>query len=147
MAEGLQPVPAVSLASLEGQYYKPRLDRELLTAYSRGLIATTGCLASRDPLRLGQYDLARQAAAELADIFGRDDFYVEVMDHGSAVEQRFYDDLMRLRKSSSSRPGHQRPALHRRGRRGGTRGAAVRAVGVDAGRSEPVQGSTAPAIT
>jgi DNA polymerase-3 subunit alpha len=89
-----------SLASLEGQYYKPRLDRELLTAYSRGLIATTGCpggeVATR--LRLGQYDLARQAAAELADIFGRDNFYVEGMDHGSAVERRYYDDLMRLRK-------------------------------------------------
>ncbi|HKE50292.1 MAG TPA: DNA polymerase III subunit alpha [Actinomycetes bacterium] len=89
-----------SLASLEGQYYKPRLDRELLAAHSRGLIATTGCpggeVATR--LRLGQYDLARQAAAELADIFGRDNFYVEVMDHGSAVERRYYDDLMRLRK-------------------------------------------------
>jgi len=89
-----------SLASLEGQYYKPRLDRELLAAHSGGLIATTGCpggeVATR--LRLGQYDRARQAAAELADIFGRDNFYVEVMDHGSAVERRYYDDLMRLRK-------------------------------------------------
>ncbi|MCI0689181.1 MAG: DNA polymerase III subunit alpha, partial [Sporichthyaceae bacterium] len=89
-----------SLGSLEGQYYKPRLDRELLASHSRGLIATTGCaggeVATR--LRLGQYDAARQAAAELTDIFGRDSFYVEVMDHGAAVERRYYDDLMRLRK-------------------------------------------------
>jgi DNA polymerase-3 subunit alpha len=86
-------------------------------------------------LRLGSTTWLPRAAAELADLFGRDNFYVEVMDHGSAVERRYYDDLMRLRRSWSRRSWPLTTCTTPRGRRAGARGAAVRAVGVDAGRS------------
>ena len=89
-----------SLASLEGFYYKPRMDRELLSTYSSGLIATTGCPSGeiQTRLRLGQYDEARRAAAELQDIFGKDSFFLEVMDHGIGIEKRTRDDLLKLGK-------------------------------------------------
>src|SRR6476469_1466350 len=68
-----------SRASLEGYYFKPRMDRELLQTYSRGLIATTGCPSGevQTRLRLGQYDAARAAAAEFQDIFGKDNYFAE----------------------------------------------------------------------
>src|SRR6478672_6717220 len=72
-----------SLASLEGHYFKPRIDRELLSLYSDGLIATTGCVGGeiQTRLRLGQYDQARQAAGEFQDLFGKENFFAEVKDH------------------------------------------------------------------
>ncbi|MET0782050.1 MAG: DNA polymerase III subunit alpha [Microbacterium sp.] len=89
-----------SYASLEGYYFKPRLDRELLQTYSKGVIATTGCVGGevQTRLRLGQYDAAKAAAAEFRDIFGKDNFYAEVMDHGIDIERRTMNDLMRLAK-------------------------------------------------
>jgi DNA polymerase III subunit alpha len=87
-----------SLASLEGFYFKPRVDRELLQTYSGGLIATTGCPSGevQTMLRLGRYGDAITAAAEFRDIFGADNYFVELMDHGLAVERRVHDDLLRL---------------------------------------------------
>ena len=87
-----------SLASLEGQFHKPRMDRELLQTYAKGLIATTGCPSGevQTRLRLGQYDEALKAAAEFQDIFGRENFYVEVMDHGLDLEKRVIEDLLRI---------------------------------------------------
>src|SRR5213078_990319 len=63
-----------SRASLEGFFYKPRVDRELLSHYSEGLIATTGCPSGeiQTRLRMGDYAGAKQVAGELQDIFGRD---------------------------------------------------------------------------
>jgi DNA polymerase-3 subunit alpha len=89
-----------SLASLEGFYYKPRMDRELLTTYGQGLIGTTGCAGGeiQTRLRMGQYREAVQAAAEFRDIFGAENFYCEVMDHGIDVERRTMADLLRLAK-------------------------------------------------
>ncbi len=89
-----------SLASLEGFYFKPRMDRELLSRYASGLIGTTGCASGeiQTRLRLGQYDLARQAAAEFRDIFGAGNFYCEVMDHGIDIERRVINDLLTLAK-------------------------------------------------
>lgn len=89
---------ASSIASLEGYYYKPRMDREVLTRYSRGVIATTGCPSGEVQtfLRLGRYADARASAAEFRDIFGPDSLYVELMDHGIPVERRVRDDLLRL---------------------------------------------------
>src|SRR3712207_2514726 len=73
-----------SRSSLEGYFYKPRADRELLQTYAKGLIATTGCPSGeiQTRLRLGQYDEARRSAAEFQEIFGRDSFFLELMDHG-----------------------------------------------------------------
>ena len=91
---------ASSVASLEGQLYKPRMDREVLQTYSKGLIATTGCPSGeiQTRLRLGQYQEAVAAAAEFRDIFGKDNFYCEVMDHGLDIERNVQADLHRLSK-------------------------------------------------
>lgn len=85
---------------LSGYYFKPRIDRELLQKYGKGLIATTGCPGGevQTRLRMGQYDQAVQTAAEFRDIFGEGNFYVEVMDHALAIEKRVRDDLLRLAK-------------------------------------------------
>jgi len=92
---------AGSLASLEGQWGKwPRMDRELLNRYSEGLIATTGCPSGevQTHLRLGQYDEALRSAGEFQDIFGKDSFYVELMDHNLDIEKRVTQDLLKLAK-------------------------------------------------
>ncbi|MHA7860314.1 DNA polymerase III subunit alpha [Tessaracoccus sp. Y36] len=90
-------------SSLEGFFYKPRADRELLHQYGTGLLATTGCPSGEVQtfLRLGQYDNARAAAAEFRDIFGEGNFYVELMDHGLDIETRVRKDLLRLAKDLS----------------------------------------------
>jgi DNA polymerase III subunit alpha len=87
-----------SLSSLEGFFYKPRADRELLNRYGKGLIATTGCPSGevQTYLRLGQYKEALASAAEFRDIFGADNFFVELMDHGLEIETRVKGDLLRL---------------------------------------------------
>ncbi|TDD69724.1 DNA polymerase III subunit alpha [Jiangella aurantiaca] len=89
-----------SLASIEGFYFKPRMDRELLQQYSSGIIATTGCPSGEVQtfLRLGKYDEAIKAAAEFRDIFGKDNFFLELMDHGLDIETRIREDLLRLGK-------------------------------------------------
>ncbi|MBB5632034.1 DNA polymerase-3 subunit alpha [Cryobacterium mesophilum] len=87
-----------SLASIEGFYYKPRMDREILSRYAEGVIATTGCVGGevQTRLRLGQYDEARKAAAEFQDIFGKENFYCEIMDHGIDIERRTMAELLGL---------------------------------------------------
>ncbi len=89
-----------SLSSMEGYYFKPRMDRELLQTYGKGLIATTGCPSGevQTRLRLGQYDAARAAAAEFQDIFGKENYFAEIMDHGLSIERRIMTDLLRLAK-------------------------------------------------
>jgi DNA polymerase-3 subunit alpha len=92
-----------SRASIEGYYFKPRMDRELLHEHHEGLIATTGCPGGevQTRLRLGQWDEAVAAAAEFRDIFGKENFFVELMDHGIGVERRVQQDLLRLAKELS----------------------------------------------
>jgi len=89
-----------SVASLEGYYFKPRMDRDLLQRYAKGVIATTGCPSSevQTRLRLGQYSEAVAAAAEFRDIFGAENYFVELMDHGLGIEKRVMGDLIRLAK-------------------------------------------------
>ncbi len=89
-----------SLASMEGHYFKPRIDRELLSQYSDGLIATTGCVGGeiQTRLRLGQYAEARRAASEFQDLFGKENFFAEVMDHGIPIERQTQRELLRLAK-------------------------------------------------
>nr|WP_210505342.1 DNA polymerase III subunit alpha [Naasia sp. SYSU D00057] len=89
-----------SKASIEGYYFKPRMDRELLSTYGKGLIATTGCPSGevQTRLRLGQYEEARQAAADYRDIFGKENFFAEIMDHGLGIERRVMGDVIRLAK-------------------------------------------------
>jgi DNA polymerase-3 subunit alpha len=89
-----------SLASLEGYYYKPRMDRELLTTYAKGLIATTGCPGGeiQTRLRMGAYKEALAAASDYRDIFGDENFFLEIMDHGIDIESRVKADLLKLGK-------------------------------------------------
>ncbi len=92
-----------SLASMEGYYFKPRMDREILQKYSKGLIATTGCPSGeiQTRLRLGQYDAARAAAAEFQDLFGKENYFAEIMDHGLSIERRIMTDLLKISKDLS----------------------------------------------
>ena len=85
-----------SRASIEGYYFKPRMDRELLQTYSKGLIATTGCPSGeiQTRIRLGQLKEAREAAAEFQDLFGKENFFCELMDHGLDIERRVKKDLI-----------------------------------------------------
>ncbi|MEN1976797.1 MULTISPECIES: DNA polymerase III subunit alpha [unclassified Cellulomonas] len=88
-----------SLASLEGQMGKwPRMDRELLQTYSTGLIATSGCPSGeiQTRLRLGHDAEALRAAGELQDIFGKENFFVELMDHGLEIERRTIKGLLSI---------------------------------------------------
>ncbi|GAA3676814.1 DNA polymerase III subunit alpha [Nocardioides ginsengisoli] len=89
-----------SRSSLEGYFYKPRMDKEILAEHSKGLIVSTGCPsgAIQTRLRLGQYDEALREGAELQEIFGRDNVFLELMDHGISIEKRVRDDLLRLGK-------------------------------------------------
>jgi DNA polymerase-3 subunit alpha len=92
---------ASSIASLDAVFGKwPRLDRELLNTYSEGLIATTGCPSGeiQTRLRLGQYREALEAASEFRDIFGAENYFCELMDHGLDIERRVTGDLIRLAK-------------------------------------------------
>ena len=89
-----------SRASIEGFFYKPRADRELLHEYAKGLIATTGCPSGEIQtwLRIGNYDKARASAAEFRDIFGKENYFLELMDHGLGIETKVRDGLLRLAK-------------------------------------------------
>ncbi len=89
-----------SLASIEGFFRKPRVDYELLSRYTEGLIATTGCPGGevQTRLRLGQYDQALAAAAKMRDLFGPDNFFIELMGHDLEVERRSLDGLRRIAK-------------------------------------------------
>ncbi|MDN6490854.1 MAG: DNA polymerase III subunit alpha, partial [Yaniella sp.] len=90
-----------SHASLDAVYAKwPRIDRELLNDYSEGIIGTTGCPSGEVQirLRLGQYQEALEAAAEFRDIFGKENFYVEIMQHGLELERRVFGDLIQISK-------------------------------------------------
>ncbi|MBM3705239.1 MAG: DNA polymerase III subunit alpha [Actinobacteria bacterium] len=74
----------VSLGFLEGFYYKPRIDAELLGRYSDGLIAMSGCLSGKIPKAVedGNIEAARRAVEEYIDIFGKENFYLELTDFG-----------------------------------------------------------------
>ncbi|MEU5833567.1 DNA polymerase III subunit alpha [Streptomyces diacarni] len=89
---------AQSRASLEGFFRKPRMDRELLAEYADGLLATTGCPSGEvsTKIRLGMEDEALKAAGEYQDIFGKDNFFVELMDHNIEIDKRARDGLERI---------------------------------------------------
>ncbi|MEZ5129092.1 MAG: PHP domain-containing protein [Micropruina glycogenica] len=137
-----------SRSSLEGFFYKPRADRELLHEYKSGLIGTTGCPSGevQTYLRLGQYDQALASAAEFAT------------SSAPATLRRVDGPRTRHRAPRAARPaapsqrpqaaagGHQRPALRARRRRRGARHAAVRVVGLEP-RPPTGSSSTATATT
>ena len=88
----------VSLAHTEGYYYKPRVDRELLRQYSRGITALSGCLKGEVSACLVSSDFegAKKKALEYQDIFGEGNFYLEVQDHGIEEEKVVREGMKRL---------------------------------------------------
>src|ERR1700719_1975122 len=89
-----------SEASLRGFYYKPRVSKKFLAEHSKGLIGLSGCLKGEVAERLMEdnYDAARSAAATYSDIFGRDNFFLEIQDQGLEQEHRIHSNLFRLEK-------------------------------------------------
>ncbi len=90
-----------SLASFEGQLGKwARMDAELITEHASGIIATTGCPSGevQTRLRLGQEAEAMEAAGKWQEIFGKDNFFLELMDHGLSIERRVREGLLELGK-------------------------------------------------
>ncbi len=88
----------VSDAHLKGFYYKPRTDIETLSKHSKGLIGFTGCLASLVPQHLlhDRDDEARKACARFVEIFGRENYFVEIQDHGIPEQRKIIPGLLRL---------------------------------------------------
>src|SRR5450631_1605239 len=93
-------VKITSEASLHGFYYKPRVSKRFLAEHSRGLIGLSGCLKGEVAERLteGNYDAARAAASTYSDIFGKQNFYLEIQDQGLEMEHRIHPGLFQLEK-------------------------------------------------
>jgi DNA polymerase-3 subunit alpha len=89
-----------SLASLEGYYYQPRFDAELLATYGKGLIGTTGCPSGEVNrwLQAGNYKKAIETAGTMRDILGAGNYFVELMDHGIGIERQTRADLIKISK-------------------------------------------------
>ncbi|WP_084466740.1 DNA polymerase III subunit alpha [Nocardia arthritidis] len=90
-----------SLASIEGQLGKwARMDAEIIAQYAEGIIATTGCPSGevQTRLRLGHEREALEAAAKWQEIFGKENFFLEVMDHGLSIERRVREGLLNVGK-------------------------------------------------
>jgi len=92
----------VSFGFLEGFYYRPRVDKELLARYSNGLIALSACLkgAIAQHLSMDQPAAAIDEAAALRDIFGADNFYLELQDHGLPVQQKVNPGIIEISKQT-----------------------------------------------
>jgi DNA polymerase III subunit alpha len=95
-------IQLVSTGFLDGFYYKPRVDHDLLSRHSKGLIALSACLRGEvaDALLSEKYDQARTNAYRLRDIFGKGNFFLEVQDQGLEIEIRINRDLVRLSKET-----------------------------------------------
>jgi len=89
-----------SLANLEGFYYRPRIDKEILRQHSEGLICLSGCLQGEVSywFARGEQDKAVAAAEALADIFPKGDFYLELQDHGIPEQRKIIPPMLALAK-------------------------------------------------
>ncbi len=95
-------IKMVSLGFTEGFYSKPRIDKELLSEHSEGLIALSACLAGEIPRKLlsGDYEGAKQSALWFDSVFGRENFYIEIQDHGIMEQKRILPDFLKLSKET-----------------------------------------------
>src|ERR1700694_3337984 len=93
-------IKITSEASMHGFYYKPRVSKKFLAEHSKGLIGLSGCLAGEvcEQLMAGKYEAARAAAGSYREIFGKDNFFIEIQDQGLEEEKRIHADLFRLEK-------------------------------------------------
>jgi len=88
-----------TIANLEGTYYKPRVDHQLLEKYNEGLIILSGCIGGEvaDAIRQGQYDQAKEVASWYKSVFG-DRYYIEVQDHGHPDHPSKWDEQVAANK-------------------------------------------------
>ena len=95
-------IKIVSAGFVEGFYYKPRVDYEILKKYSKGIIALSACLAGEIPQRLmeGKYPEAKLAAERLSELFGRDNFYLELQDHDIPEQARVNMYIQKLSRET-----------------------------------------------
>jgi DNA polymerase-3 subunit alpha len=96
-------IKLVSTGYLEGFYYKPRIDKDLLAKHSEGLICTTACLAgelAEAMVERDDYEEGRRLAYLYADIFGKDNFFIEIQDHGLELDKKFLPMLHRLSRET-----------------------------------------------
>ncbi len=93
-------VKITSEASLHGFYYKPRVSKKFLAEHSRGLIGLSGCLKGEVAERLteGNYEAARKAAGFYSELFGKENFFLEIQDQGLEMEHRIHAGLFQLEK-------------------------------------------------
>jgi DNA polymerase-3 subunit alpha len=99
--EGYQNlVKLVSDAHVNGMYYRPRCDMETLARYSKGIIGLSGCMngVASQKLIYNDYDGAREAVATMIDIFGRENYFIEIQNHGMPVQVRILPGLIKLAK-------------------------------------------------
>ena len=91
-------IKIVSAGFTEGFYYKPRVDYEILRKYSEGIIALSACLAGIVPRLIirGNYEKAKEEALRLRDIFGKDNFFLELQDHGIPEQKTVNSQLLRM---------------------------------------------------
>ena len=91
-------IKLVSHGFLEGFYYKPRVDKDLLAAHSKGLIAMSACLRGdvNETILADKYDDARRLAYTYLDIFGKNNFFLEIQDHGLEQDRRLTPQVNRL---------------------------------------------------
>ena len=104
--EGYQNlIKLITISHLEGFYYRPRLDKEQLAAYSKGLIALSGCLKGEvaDYILKGDMAKAKQAVTDYAEIFGKHNFYLELQDHGLMEQKKINFWLKNFAKEFSLR--------------------------------------------
>jgi DNA polymerase-3 subunit alpha len=92
-------VKLVSIGYTEGFYHRPRIDKDVLAKHSKGLVGLSGCLSSEisTHLRAGAEAAALKSVGEFSEIFGKDRFYLEVMDHGIEEQRRVNQALLRVR--------------------------------------------------
>lgn len=102
----LNLIKLTSLANLEGYYYKPRVDRDTLSRYSEGLIATTACLASETSQLIlnNETDTLKRTIEEYREIFGKDHYYLELQHHPSIPEQQVVNERIKALASSHKLP-------------------------------------------
>lgn len=90
----------ISKAHTEGQYYRPRIDMEHLAQYSKGLIGLSGCIngVASQHLLYNNYDKAREVTADFIDIFGKENYFMEIQDHGLSFQKRIIPGQLKLAK-------------------------------------------------
>ena len=91
-------IKLVSAGYIDGFYYKPRIDFEMLKEHSEGIIALSACIAGEVPKALlrGDYDDAKKIALKYAEVLGKDNYFLEIQDHGLSEQKRIIPDMLRL---------------------------------------------------